>query len=216
MKRKTVLQKEIDSLKWWHTIHFPEGEIARGKHDYNTDDQFSRYLLPESFAGQTVLDVGAYDGFWSVEAKKRGASHVYALDYNLMDTLKLVGKEFGLNTMYRDFNHQHRIYRSFHVVLFYGVLYHLYNPIQGIINCMQLGTTIIIETAIDTPDNLSKKPCAWMNADVWAGDDTNYFVPNYDGLIACIRIAAKILDKKFVVREAWRDNARATVKIEML
>ncbi len=36
--------------------------------------------LPEDLSGQTVLDIGAWDGFFSFEAERRGASRVLATD----------------------------------------------------------------------------------------------------------------------------------------
>jgi 23S rRNA G2069 N7-methylase RlmK/C1962 C5-methylase RlmI len=36
--------------------------------------------LPD-LRGKTVLDIGAYDGFFSFEAERRGAKQVVAMDY---------------------------------------------------------------------------------------------------------------------------------------
>lgn len=40
----------------------------------------SKYGIPDDFTGKRVLDVGAWDGYWTFEALKRGAAHVAAID----------------------------------------------------------------------------------------------------------------------------------------
>ena len=40
----------------------------------------SKYQLPDNLQGCRILDIGAFDGFWSFEFEKRGASEVIALD----------------------------------------------------------------------------------------------------------------------------------------
>ena len=38
------------------------------------------FQIPGDLTGETVLDIGAYDGFYSFEAERRGAAHVVAAD----------------------------------------------------------------------------------------------------------------------------------------
>lgn len=40
----------------------------------------SMYRIPDDLTGKRVLDVGAWDGYWTFEALKRGAAHVTAID----------------------------------------------------------------------------------------------------------------------------------------
>ena len=47
----------------------------------NTAFRLARHRLPGSLAGQSVLDIGAWDGFFSFEAERRGASRVVAADH---------------------------------------------------------------------------------------------------------------------------------------
>jgi predicted nicotinamide N-methyase len=41
--------------------------------------------FPKDFTGKTVLDIGAYDGFFSFEAERRGAKRVLATDRHPID-----------------------------------------------------------------------------------------------------------------------------------
>ena len=51
----------------------------RGADD--TPIRLARLDLPASLAGASVLDIGAWDGFFSFEAERRGAARVVAADY---------------------------------------------------------------------------------------------------------------------------------------
>lgn len=66
---------------WWHSIDLGHGVVTRGT---KTPEALRRELdliaLPD-LRGKTVLDIGAYDGFYSFEAERRGASRVVALDH---------------------------------------------------------------------------------------------------------------------------------------
>ena len=54
------LRREVSRIRWWHRLE----EIR----------------MPQGLRGKTVLDVGAWDGFFSFEAERRGASRVLATD----------------------------------------------------------------------------------------------------------------------------------------
>ena len=63
---------------WFHTIDLGHGIVTAGR------DESPRKLgwiqLPGDLRGRTVLDVGAWDGFFSFECERRGADRVVALD----------------------------------------------------------------------------------------------------------------------------------------
>ena len=54
------------------------GVVTHGQD--NSPRKLKRLKLPESLAGRSVLDVGAWDGFFSFEAERRGAKRVLATD----------------------------------------------------------------------------------------------------------------------------------------
>lgn len=72
------LQARVDSTGWYHTIDLGHGIHTPGQFDHR--EVLPLYHLPESVAGQRVLDVATFDGFWAFEFERRGASEVIALD----------------------------------------------------------------------------------------------------------------------------------------
>jgi len=66
---------------WWHSINLGKGVITNG---FKTSDilsaEFEALHLPD-LKGKSVLDIGAWDGFFSFESERRGAARVVALDH---------------------------------------------------------------------------------------------------------------------------------------
>jgi tRNA (mo5U34)-methyltransferase len=60
---------------WYHRIALP-GVVTPGWAPLSA----AHYGVPESLAGQRVLDIGAWDGYWTFEALRRGAREVVAID----------------------------------------------------------------------------------------------------------------------------------------
>jgi len=60
----------------WHTFDFPEFSV-RGLDDSPNKLKFIK--MPEDLTGMSVLDIGAWDGYFSFIAEKRGAK-VFAFD----------------------------------------------------------------------------------------------------------------------------------------
>jgi tRNA (mo5U34)-methyltransferase len=110
------------------------------------DDPASRLdalHIPEDLSGKTVLDIGAWDGFFSFEAERRGAKRVLATDSYCWSGEGWGTKE-GFDTARRVLGssvEDHEIdvmdlsperVGTFDVVLFIGVLYHLRHPFLAI------------------------------------------------------------------------------------
>ena len=72
------LRAAVARQEWFHTIDLGGGIVTPGR------DESPRKLgwigLPEDLRGRSVLDVGAWDGFFSFECERRGATRVLALD----------------------------------------------------------------------------------------------------------------------------------------
>jgi tRNA (mo5U34)-methyltransferase len=70
------LRQSVAALVWYHTLDLGHGIV--------TDGYCKTYLdgppLPD-FRGQQVLDIGAWDGYYSFLAERRGASRVVSLDH---------------------------------------------------------------------------------------------------------------------------------------
>jgi tRNA (mo5U34)-methyltransferase len=61
---------------WYHKIDLPGGITTPGWAPIDP----AAYRVPVDMTGLRVLDVGAWDGYWTFEALKRGAREVVAID----------------------------------------------------------------------------------------------------------------------------------------
>lgn len=125
---------------------FPIGSSASGRACFTqsvkgalTFRLLDQVRFPEDLTGKRVLDLGAADGFYSLEAKARGAAHVDAVDWLYWrhgDGLKRLGwvrEGYGLEVVahVRDVDAlQPDTFEPADLVLLLGLYYHLQNPLQ--------------------------------------------------------------------------------------
>jgi len=86
MNRQSPLQitpKEVLAThpEWYHTIQLAPGVVTPGRAPLVAWEAELRDLQLPSLAGKTVLDIGAYDGFFSFSAERLGAARVVAMDH---------------------------------------------------------------------------------------------------------------------------------------
>ena len=68
---------------WFHSIDLGHGVVTKGqKTPPALAQELETLRLPE-LAGKSVLDIGAYDGFYSFEAERRGAARVVSMDLHV-------------------------------------------------------------------------------------------------------------------------------------
>ena len=72
------IRKEIAKVTWRHRIDLGHGVVTPGVDD--TPEKLKILGFPEDLSGMTVLDIGAWDGFFYFEADRRGADRVLAID----------------------------------------------------------------------------------------------------------------------------------------
>jgi tRNA (mo5U34)-methyltransferase len=72
-----TLAERISLISWYHSIDFGDGVVTPGN---PPDEQMLAEGLPD-LEGKSVLDIGAWDGFWSFVAEQRGAAEVVAMDH---------------------------------------------------------------------------------------------------------------------------------------
>ena len=132
---------------WYHRIELPGGVVSPGWAPINPGS----YRIPDSLDGLRVLDVGAWDGYWSFEALKRGAREVVAID-DFSDFLGSLSEKdrpawesfdmcrsaFGYDES-RCKRFDMSVYDAseanlgrFDVVFMFGVLYHLRHPLLAL------------------------------------------------------------------------------------
>ena len=113
-----------------------------------------RFFGSLDLQGRTLLDIGAWNGFFSFEAKRRGARRVLATDkfawgttFNGRRGFDLAKGHLGLDVEALEIDvpdlSPERI-GSFEVVLFAGVFYHLFEAPKLLKQVAQLASKLII------------------------------------------------------------------------
>ena len=162
-----------------------------------TDKFFSKVDLN----GKSLLDIGAWNGGFSLEAKRRGAKRVAALDYHTWNApLPCKGDE-TFQLMAEVTNTQYEMYTidldtpavslkhlgSYDVVLFAGVFYHLVDPIAALREVSALVREVLIfETHIETTQDTRPWMVFYPGSEL-ANDPTNWWGPNTACIVALLK-----------------------------
>lgn len=155
------IQSKIDSITWYHEFDFGNGYVARDKTtNAITHRQLWKFIEDRldrlDFEGKSVLDIGCWDGYWSFYAEKRGARYVLATDdseqnkaggagFHLARELLKSNVAFDLHQSVYDLT---KIGKTFDVILFLGVYYHLVDPFYALAqirHCCHDETVVIVE-----------------------------------------------------------------------
>ena len=72
--------ERLANLGWYHSIELPDGDVIQGHQSVEQlRNRLAQFHIPEDLTGKRVLDIGAWDGWFSFEMERRGAT-VLALD----------------------------------------------------------------------------------------------------------------------------------------
>ena len=167
--------------------------------------------IPQNLAGASVLDIGCNGGFYSLEMKRRGAERVVAID---VDERYLNQARFAAETLGLDIEFEMRsvydvdgIPGQFDYVLFMGVLYHLRYPLYALDKVVKkVAGKLIFQTMLRGSEQAlqCKKdyhfwnteifknpdfPCTYFIEHSYAGDYTNWWIPNRSAAEGMLRSA---------------------------
>ena len=181
------IRAEIAERTWFHTIDLGNGISTPGQKD--TPAEVVQMRLPD-LMGRTVLDIGAYDGFYSFEAERRGAKDVLATDSwawnwpgsdarrNFDLARELLGSAVRVQDVAVEALSPEVVGGTFDVVLFLGVLYHAPDPLGYLKRARSVtGELAIIETMVDLLD-VGVAAAAYYPGASLNNDGSNYFGPN--------------------------------------
>ena len=154
---------------------------------------------PDSFGllmdlrGKRVLDVGAWDGWFSFECERRGAE-VVAVDCIPLETFleakELIGSKVEYLTL--DVNElSARRLGKFDIVLFFGVLYHLRHPLLGLEKVVELSTDLVLIESFVIEREKRQIPAVmeFYEGTELAGQVDNWCGPSPEALLAMCRSA---------------------------
>jgi tRNA (mo5U34)-methyltransferase len=208
-------REDIERLgPWFHNLHLPDGRQTAPDHFLG---DFPAYkwrvlgpLLPTDLHGWTALDIGCNAGFYAFELARRGA-RVTGIDSDAryLAQARWAARELGLEDEVAFEEMQvydlARTEEPFDLVLFMGVFYHLRYPLLGLDLVARLVRRRLVfqtltlpgaEVPPDTADRTihDREPLAlpaWPRMAFvehsFAGDPTNWWIPNHACVEAMLR-----------------------------
>lgn len=189
------LKRRIAQISWYHSIDLGNGIVTPGV--FRTRDTLEHIGLPPDLRGRSVLDVGAWDGFYSFEAERRGARRVLATDHFCWSG-EGWGTKAGFECARRALNSKvedididvldlspDRI-GTWDVVLCLGVLYHMRHPLLALERVASVTSgCLILETHVDLLWTRRPALAFYPGAEL-SRDPTNWCGPNGPALKAML------------------------------
>ena len=187
--------REIRAERWFHHINL-NGTVTPGVSSKSAQDWTTEHL-PARFDGLSVLDIGAWDGFFSFLAEERGAARVLAVDKMLnpeahsrgTSTFELAKRIRGSHVEYRvaAVENLSDLEERFDVVLFLGVYYHMKDPLVGLEVIRKLvkpGGRVYTEGLVIPGSRPAVRLLGPTEVEPWT-----FWAPTVPGLIALCRLA---------------------------
>lgn len=213
-------RESIDRLGPWFQNIRVDGLETVPEHplgDY--PDAFFRlfaHAIPDDLTGWSVLEVGCNAGFYAFEMKRRGAARVVGIDAEplYLRQARVLADRFGLDVEFQE----RSVYdvgamsERFDLVLFMGVLYHLRYPLLAldVLRRFAVRRLMVFQSMLrGSPDTRAwpadhaftdRAPFddpAWPRLHFvehrYAGDASNWWIPNAAGAEAMLRSAGFVV-----------------------
>ncbi|HSI80420.1 MAG TPA: DUF1698 domain-containing protein [Solirubrobacterales bacterium] len=159
-----VAREVLDDVPFWfHTFSLGNGLYTPGA---ARDHRYRIPAVPEDLGGKAVLDVGAFDGFYSFLAEARGASRVVAVDNEQYrdwvrarwgieveggEGLRAISRLIGSRVEYRrlDAFELDSVGEQFDLIFCFGILHRVGHPL-GLLEVLRRrlapGGRVLVET----------------------------------------------------------------------
>jgi tRNA (mo5U34)-methyltransferase len=220
------LQALVDGIPWHHSIDLGGGVVTAGNKSLaNCAREAGLVFDRVELSGRTVLDVGAWNGFFSFEAKRRGAVRVLATDSYCWSHPQIRGREaFDLarSALRADVDSREidvidlstETVGAFDVVLYMGVFYHRYDAVEALARVARLAQhLLIVETHLDLRE-IDLPAMAFYPGRELNNDSTNWWGPNEHCVTALlvnqgfkdIEVTAHPTGHNRAIFHAWRST----------
>ncbi len=212
-----AVSRRIEELApWFHNLRIRGVETAPD-HPLGDYPRFKwerfRHAVPEDLSGASVLDIGCNAGFYAIEMARRGAAEVVAIDSDerYLEQARFAASEAGarnIRFLQMSVYDVASLGRRFDLVIFMGVLYHLRHPLLALdlLRRHAVGQHMLFQCMLRGSDRADP---VWNDYDFdeetqferedwprlvfvenrYAGDPTNWFIPNRAGMEAMLRSA---------------------------
>jgi tRNA (mo5U34)-methyltransferase len=202
----------FEGIHWHQQWEIFEGVHTPGRNPVN--ELLAHAAVPIDLTGKTVLDVGPWNGCFSFECARRGASRVVGIGpddpaitgfHRLQALLQAPNVDYVRGSVY-DLDVQ--TIGKFDIVLFFGVLYHLRYPLLALDklyevcaedlylesfvtdNCLIMGQEREPRLLSSIDPRLSETPIwQFYQFDELNQDSSNWFGPNLCALVAALESA---------------------------
>lgn len=194
---------------WFHYIELGHGIVTPGHQGgegrpWATRAVLDNLHLPADMTGKGVLDIGAYDGYFTFACEARGAHPILAIDNHYR--LEREGKHLETGSLGFEVAHEILASRAeykamdvldvspkelgmFDIVLFLGVLYHLRHPLLALEKIAAVTKEMmILETHTDTSFG-ERSVAAFYGGEELNNDPTNWWGPTPACAEAMVRAA---------------------------
>ncbi|OFV94208.1 MAG: hypothetical protein A3H28_08390 [Acidobacteria bacterium RIFCSPLOWO2_02_FULL_61_28] len=219
LKSREQIEKEVRNLGWWYQhFALPSGVLTGNGQEpsYRPETRWNLLepYVPEDLSGQTVLDVGGNAGYFSVQMKLRGAKKCVLVEsyVEFARQAEFVAKQFGVKMeIVNEDIHTYCLTTEerFDYVLFLGLFYHLKYPVLALDRLAEMTKrrmffqSHLIGSEEETPvekgnyergadDQIINDPAFPRMSfieQLYNGDPTNWWIPNYGALEPLLRSA---------------------------
>jgi len=197
-RRGSDFSQELARRGWYHSFNLPDGTHLQGWIPLEVlRERYARFPIPADLTGKRMLDTGAWDGWFSFEAERRGAQvtaidcvevpHFLEIhqklssrvDYRILDFYELPAANLGV----------------FDYVFFLGLLYHLKHPLLALETVCALTTdTAIVESFVTDGDTWQEHTRDVPTMEFYETDELgnqldNWIGPSVGCLLALCRAA---------------------------
>ena len=176
---------------WYHSFEFADGTVIDGYMRLTVQkERYSRYPIPDKLSGKRLLDIGAWDGWFSFEAERHGAQTT-AIDCVEIPTFLQIHRRLKSKVDYRvlDFYELPAAgLGKFDVVFFLGVLYHLRHPLLALeIVCGLTTDVAIVESFVIDAETWKEHQNAIPTLEFYETFELGNQYDNWSGLtVACM------------------------------
>lgn len=221
------VRRLVEAARWYHSFELLPGLVTRGSVPMNPGEVLQELGVAPDLSGKKALDIGAWDGPLTFALESRGAS-VTAMDIQDpsrtgFDTARAIlgsAARYLRSSVYELAPEEHGRYD---LIFFMGVYYHLRHPVmafQRIHRALEDGGTLYFEGAVlDYAFNVDPSfksheqairdtadlPLTFFTNSAYAGDWSNWFVPN----AACLREWLRATGFKDIEVHTSPQNSRA-------
>jgi tRNA (mo5U34)-methyltransferase len=221
------LSGKLAELGYYHSIELPDGTVIPGIQSIEKQRwRLAQFPIPQDLRGKRVLDIGAWDGWFSFEMERRGAA-VVAVDATkktrFLEAKAMLGSK--VEHVVADISFlTPRDIGYFDIVLFFGVLYHLKHPMLALERVCELTTDLACIESFVTDDH-GVPTMEFYEGTQLAGQFDNWVGPNVSCLMAMCRTAGfacvdfeSVEDSRahIICHRKWAEIARTRTAPELI